>query len=213
MRRQVVLILIGCAAIVLSAGCRGLPPMVGKPAGGPLGDAPPPALRGEPPAGVPAPEAAGPPAAPAAPIPEPPSAPEPASAAPTGPTEAQYKEAVLPLLRRLRDNGLESVRLPPIASCREVGEPRRRLSALRAELDDIEHELSALEYPSSLERPHLDLTWSVAAQRAAHDLQLEALDHCASPSAVADRLQRASSRLLEARGYWEAARRRLNLSP
>lgn len=210
MRRQVGLMAIGCAALVLSAGCRGLPPLVGKPGGDPPATTPPAARQGEPPAPLPGPAAG---AAPPASVPEPPPAAEPASAAPPGPTEAQYKDTVLPLLRRLRDNGLESVRLPPIASCREVGEPRRRLGALRAELDAIEQELNALDYPSSLEQPHLDLGRSVAAQRAAHDLQLEALDHCASPGVVADRLQRASSRLLEARSYWEDARRRLNLAP
>jgi hypothetical protein len=220
--RRYLLGALGCSTVIIVVGTAcSLAPWQPRPGGAPR-EAPPPALLGpgQPPAAPPAADTSSAPAVPPAEDPTlPPAAPAPpapaaeTAAEPETLSEAQYKAAVLPLFRRLRQNGLDSVGLPPIASCREVSEPRRRLVGLRAELDDIERELNALAYPASVQRAHSDLGHALHTQRAAHDLQLEALDQCAHPSALADRLQRATSALLEARRYWEEARRRLDLAP
>ena len=128
-------------------------------------------------------------------------------------SDTAYKDAVTPLMRRLRENGMDSLNAAPISSCSGVDQPRRRLVNLREQLNEIENSLNDLANPSGLQRAQDELGRSVRTQKEAHDLQIEAMDNCSNRSTMMDRLQRSQSRLLDARNAWEEARRTLNVNP
>lgn len=207
MRKQLALALIGLIILLGSTGCLGRMPGVG---GGPGRAATPgPASADAPPTAAPARAAE--------PADEPTAAPQAStssgSTASSTLSESQYKDQVSPIMRRLRQNGLDSLNLSsPVSSCSAIAEPRGRAVRLREELNDIERDLNELANPSSLQRAQDDLGRAVQAQKESLDLSIEALDNCSNRSTLVDRLQRSQSRLLDARNAWEDARRALNIN-
>ena len=190
--------------LLASLGC-GLLPGRGAPAGGarPTPGSPPPAGESQPAASAPATEA------PAAPT----SAPAETSADDTL-SESAYKDAVRPLMRRLRDNGGESLSLLDQAQGRSSpGDAPDRAARLRTQVEEIEGELNALKPPSTLQRAHDDLLRSAASQKEFLDRQLEAYDNWSNRDAAFRALDRAGDSLSQAMNRYGDAAAALGINP
>jgi hypothetical protein len=197
-RHLAVLVLLG------SLGC-GLLPGGGAPAGGarPSPTSPPPAGDRQPTATARATE----------PPPAPTSTPV-AASNDEALSESAYKDAVRPLMRRLRDNGGESLSLLDQAQGRSSpGDAPDRAARLRTQVEEIEGELNALKPPSTLQRAHDDLLRSAASQKEFLDRQIEAYDNWLNRDAAFRALDRAGDSLSQAMNRYGDAAAALGINP
>jgi hypothetical protein len=202
------LVILAAIVLLTSSGCGwvriGPPPPEGRAApSGPPAGAPPAPPRAA---------AAAEPAA-EAPAPEPTAAPAQTSDSGTL-SESAYKDAVRPLMRRLRDNGQESARvIERVQGRSNSGDAKDRAASLKAEVEEIEGEIRALTPPSNLQRAQEDLEQSIANQKEFLDAQMEAYDQWSNSSAAARSMQRAGERMSRAMSYYNDAARRLGINP
>jgi hypothetical protein len=129
-------------------------------------------------------------------------------------SESAYKDAVRPLMRRLRDNGGESLALLDQAQGRaSPGDAPDRAARLRGQVEEIEGELNALKPPSALRRAHDDLLRSAASQKEFLDRQIEAYDNWSNRDAAFRALDRAGSSLSQAMNRYGDAAAALGINP
>jgi hypothetical protein len=129
-------------------------------------------------------------------------------------SESAYKDAVRPLMRRLRDNGRDSLSVLDQAQGRSSpGDAPDRAARLRGQVEEIEGELNALKPPSTLQRAHDDLLRSAASQKEFLDRQIEAYDNWSNRDAAFRALDRAGDSLGQAMNRYGDAAAALGINP